>query len=239
MYREIKKRKVILESRKPYEIDIVNYINEYNLTDCIYTSMKLDGSAITKEAVNKILKGEFVDNATLGDHVLIENYKNTMRALYQMLDLKISLDIKCINKFYKILSGEEEPEYRKSNPVLFQYDYNPPHPQDVEERLHLMMQWLYRQDEFSNPIEKAVLIHCRIIEIYPFEKFTEAIARMSMNYILLSEGYPPVGITLSETEYNGAIAGYLKNEEIQPLYHSVERSIYNKLEIILQLTSID
>ncbi len=239
MYREIKKRKVILESRKPYDIEIVNYINEYNLTDCIYTSMKLDGSAITKEAVNKILRGEFVDNATLGDHVLIENYKNTVRSLYQMLDLKLSLDVKCIKKFYKVLSGEDEVEYRKTNPVLFQYDYNPPHPQDIEEQMNMMVQWLYRQEEFSNPIEKAVHTHCRILEIYPFEKFTEAISRMAMNYILLSEGYPPVGITLSESEYNSAIVRYLKDEEIQPLYSSVERSVYNKLEIILQLTSIE
>lgn len=239
MYREIKKRKVILENRQPFEPDVVKYINEYNLLDCIHSSLRLDGSAITKEATTKIMKGEFVVEATLGDHVLIEHYKNAFKLAYDMIEMSFNLDLKCLMKFYHILSDDDALKYRRSNPILIQYKYNPPHPQEIEEQMGILMKWVYKKNVDQNPIERAVMLHNRIIEIYPYEKFSESVARMAMNYMLLSEGFPPVGISMKESEYNDAISLYLKKEDIQPIYSSVERAIYNKLEIFLQLTSIN
>lgn len=239
IYQEIQKRKLILENRKPYDAEILNYANEYNLLDCIHSSLRLDGSPITREAVSKIMKGEFVVEATLGDHVLVEHYKHAFRTAGDMIEMSFNLDLKCLMKFYHILSDDERLSYRRTNPILVQFQYNPPHPQEIEEQMIILTRWLYKKSENLNPIEKAVTLHNRLIEIYPYEKFSEAVARMAMNYMLMAEGLPPVGIALREEEYNLAITDYIRREDIGPLCSAVERSIFNHLEIFLQLTSID
>jgi hypothetical protein len=76
-----------------------------------------------------------------------------------------------------------------------------------------------------------------LVEIYPYETCSEAVARMAMYYELIRNGYPPVLLNLSEQEYYAAIRSYLKKEEIQPLYEPLERGVYNKLEIMMQLTA--
>lgn len=239
MFREIKKRIVILENRKPYAKEIVNYIEEFNMVDWIHSSLRLDGSGISRESVSKILKGELVIDATLDEHIMVEHIKNAIRLANNMSDMKNDLNIRCLFQFYEALADPERAQYRRSNPVLRAFNYNPPHPNDVEEQMNLLINWYNTDRCDENPILKAVILHNKIIEIYPFENMSELVARMAMNYTLIRNGYPAVGIQMRETDYNDAIAAYIKNEEIQPLYSSTERSIYNKLEVMLQITRID
>ncbi|MEG1583908.1 MAG: hypothetical protein RR361_02500, partial [Anaerovorax sp.] len=60
MFREIKKKIIILENRKPYTREILAYMEEFNMVDWIHSSLKLDGSSLSREAVSKILKGELI-----------------------------------------------------------------------------------------------------------------------------------------------------------------------------------
>ena len=79
MFREIKKKKLILDNRKPYARETAEYIDEINLIDWIYTSLKLDGSSIGKTGVQKIVKGEFLVDVSISDHSAIGNYQEAIR----------------------------------------------------------------------------------------------------------------------------------------------------------------
>lgn len=239
MFREIKKKIVILENRKPYTRTVMEYIEEFNLVDWIHTSLRLDGSDISRESVAKILKGQLVIEETLDEHAMVEHFKHAIRLAYNMSDMKTDLNIKCLFQFFETLAEPERAIYRRTNPVLRSLHYNPPHPDDIEEQMNLVIDWYNRDRCDENPILRAVLIHNKIIEVYPFEVMTENVARMAMNYTLIRNGYPPVGIHMKEPEYNDAISDYIRYEKIQPLYSAVERSIYNKLEAMLQLTRMD
>lgn len=237
MFREIKKKKLILENRRPYTREAVNYIDEMNLTDWIYTSMKLDGSTISKLNVQKIVKGEFITDVTVNDHAAVSNYEKAIRLAYDMSEMDIELNEKYLFRFYQLLADPETLEYRRTNPVLVMMDYNPPHPSEIGEQIDILFQWVRENDFENNSILKAAYIHNKIIEVYPFETHSEAVARMAMYYILIENGYPPVQLNLSEQEYYSAIRGYLKKEDIQSIYEPLERGVYNKLEIMMQLTA--
>ena len=60
---------------------------------------------------------------------------------------------------------------------------------------------------------------------------------MAAQYLLISKGYPPILWNISEQEYFDAISLYIKTEDVQPIYDVLERGIYNKLEIMMQLTA--
>lgn len=237
MFREIKKKKLILDNRKPYVRETAEYIDEINLVDWIYTSLRLDGSSIAKAGVQRIVKGEFLVDVSISDHSAIGNYQDAIRLAYDMADMEVELSEKYLFRFYQILANPQRLEYRKINPVLLMLDYIPPHPSEIEEQMDILFQWMDTNDFQSNPILRAAYLHNKLVEIYPYETDSEAVARMAMYYELIRNGYPPVLLNLSESEYYSAIRSYLKKEEIQPLYEPLERGVYNKLEIMMQLTA--
>lgn len=237
MFREIKKKKLILDNRKPYSKETAEYIREMNLADWIYTSMRLDGSAISKDSVQRIIKGAFIPEVSVKDHSAVGNYEEAIRLAYDMADMKMELDEKYLFRFYQILANAERPEYRRTNPVLLMLDCVPPHPSEIQEQMEILFQWMRENDFEGNPIRRAAYLHNKLVEVYPYESCSEAVARMAMYYELIRDGYPPVFLNLSETEYYSAIRSYLKKEEIQPLYEPLERGVYNKLEVMMQLTA--
>ena len=64
VYREINKRKIILEKRKPYSRSVAGRINEMNVLDFVYTGMRLNGSVLTRENAAAMLAG-FVTSAVM------------------------------------------------------------------------------------------------------------------------------------------------------------------------------
>ena len=239
MFREIKKKHIILENRKPYPQEIRDYINELNMTDWIYSSMKLDGSTLSKNQVGEMLKDELVHDAPLSEHSLIDKYAGLYKTFNNMLGMSASLDINVIVSFARKLAENDKLDYRRKNPILVSLDYNPPHPVEIEEQMGLLMNWFYADDGETNPIKKAAGLHHRIIEIYPFDSFSEAVARASMYYFLMEKGYPAFELDLSEREYNIALVAYLKKENTEPFYRAVEHSLLRKMEILMQLTALD
>jgi len=237
MFREIKKRQLILESRKPFGSETGEFIRELNALDWIHSSMRLDGSVLTRPETEKIMKGGFVDAASVNDHMLVERYSDMLRTANDMLAMEFSLNKEMILTFWQKLSGAVETLYRKENPVLVSMNYNPPHPSEIEDQMEILMNWFYSGDMESNPILKAACLHLRIIEIYPFDIYAEATARAAMYYYLMENGLPPFEIRMKEQEYNIAVMEYLKRDNPEPFYQEVERSLFNKMEILIQLTA--
>ena len=239
LYREIKKKKLILERREPYKPAVKSMIQEMNLSDWISSSLRLDGSTLTLPQVQGILGGTVTMNATLEEHALIHRYLKAIQKSKEYITLDYQLNEGLIFQLYNLLTGLEAHHYRKGNPILIPLSYNPPHPQEIPEQMGILCHWLATDQEETNPIRKACLLHHRFVEIYPFEYYNEAMARFLFYYMLIKEGYPPFAISLSETEYNNSLAKYFQNEDIQPFYQLMERSLYHKMEVLIQLTQMD
>lgn len=237
MYREIKKKKIILEYRKPFTKEVSSLLFELDRADWIYSSIRLDGNNLSRQQIERILKGDFVIDVSVSHHAALGNYQETIRMLYDMAEMDVYLSEKILMKIYESLFKPSFPDFRKSNPILRMLSYNPPHFKEIEEQMELLFDWFYKDNYTLNPIEKAAFMHNKLIEIYPFEPGSEAIARVAAQYILLLEGFPVILWNISEQEYYDAIRLYLKNEDITPIYDVLERGVYNKLLIMLQLTA--
>jgi Fic family protein len=207
-----------------------------NALDWIHGSMRLDGSTISREETETILKGGVVRSARLDDHVSVERYSGLIKATNDMLAMSYYINKKMLLAFHQKLTGDHQIGYRKENPVLLAYNYNPPHPSEIEEQMELVMNWFYSGGMEANPVLRAACLHLRIIEVYPFDTFSEAVARAAMYYCLMENGLPPFEISMREQEYNVAIMAYLKTEDPQPFYMEVERGLYNKMEVLTRLT---
>lgn len=241
MFREIKEKMKQLEARKPFDRDIIEEIEALNVVDWAYSCLNLNGSQVTKEAVSRIVSGQFVIEATVDEHSLIERHEDTLKEAINLLEMDNDLTENVLKRLCGKFMPEGESEYRRGNPVILTFRFNPVYSKDIQEEIRELFKWLYSDDvspEINrNEILKAAYLHNRFIEIYPFEEFTEEMASIAMYYYLMQRGYPPFTIRFSQQEYYNSVSAYLKKNDIAPFYNCLERSIYNKIEVLLQMTS--
>jgi Fic family protein len=236
MYREIKKKKIILENRLPYSREVAQMIYDMNHLDWVYTSLRLDGSPLSPETINLMIKGAITMEATLEEHAFVNRLVQAISKAKSIASLHNEIDLTLINKFYSILTGIEEPHFRKGNPILIYLSYTPPHAHEVKEQMDIMLNWLATDKEETNVLRKACLLHHKFLEIYPFECYSEVMARFLFYYLLIMEGYPTFPISLTESAYNETLSTFFRREDIEPFYRVVERCLLHKMEVLMQLT---
>ncbi len=252
VYREINKRRIILERRMPFSKDVYEFLDEMNITDMIFTSMQLDGGNMKRETIIGILKGNFYTDVSLMEHVKVQRYKELFLELNAMCRMKTEISEAVFSHVYKIIN-DEEMSLREDNPVVYEWEYNPPHPREIKSMMNVLINWIGRDGrayDNANPLEtpdlrespsdfvlRAAYLHCRIVEIYPFGDKSAELARIMMYYYLMLKGYPVFRLDMNEQQYNTAIGEYLKNGNIGMFYEEIGRALFKKTELMMQITA--
>lgn len=232
MYQEIKKLKIELQLRQPYERNVVKQIKELNTLDYICSGMILDGAELSREDIRGMINGEMPVQVSLKQCMTVQNYINLMNVIHDSLEIKSSLDIRLLCKFHSILSGSEKG-FRKSNYMAVDLKYVPPHSSEIEARLNQLFRDVYEDD--TNEIRNAAMIHCGILSVYPFEEDSGVIARLAMNYYLQEKGYLPVQLGYNYDEYMSTVIQCLKDGNETLFFWGLERAEFNKMTQVLQI----
>lgn len=172
-------------------------------------NMRLSGNPMSEEKAARIARGEYILDATLEAHLMVTHLLEVLPLMDALLDLQEELSTQTLAKFYQKLSGGEEAAYRRSTPVLFHLSYNPVLPQEIDGELRTLFACLH-DGRILDPLERAVHAHNHIIRIYPYDEYSEVVARAALEYELMYSGQRMYPLTLSETEYNSALADFLK-----------------------------
>lgn len=183
-------------------------------------NMRLSGSLMNEEKAARIAGGEYVLDATLEEHLMVTRLMDVLPLMESLLDLQEELSVQTLDKFYQKISGGEEGEYRRSTPVLFHLSYNPVLPPEIEGELQKLLHRLH-DGRLQDPLARAVHVHNHLIRIYPYDQYSEVIARAAMEYELLYSGQTMVSLTLTEREYNGALAEFLKKGTETVIYENL------------------
>ena len=93
-------------------------------------------------------------------------------------------------------------------------------PEETPSLMHDLVMWFNKAKEEGvlTPLELAALLHYRYIRIHPFEDGNGRIARLLVNYVLLSYGYPPIIIQTADKE------NYLKELRIADINTGLDLS---------------
>lgn len=235
MYDELKKKISVFDSFKPFSKDFKTTNDNLNLLDFAYMNLKLDGSNLTREGVNKISRGGLINHVPLVEHQEVEYHKNLLKTFHDMIEMDMELDEKQLVRLYMVLTNMEVHSFRSAGTMLYHLDYMPPHSSDIESSLKNVFVRVFSTDFGENFIKKAVFIHNKIIEVYPFEEKSEALARTAMEYELVRNGMPVIPFNLTESKYNSMLSEYLKTGEYDSLYNNIVESAITKLDILLEL----
>ena len=235
MIREIRKKLIVLSNRSPFPAAVKEYIDHLEKLDWIYMNLRLDGSPLSREEVEKILGGEMVINGRIMDHVLVERLGELRSELYDLVQRGLSVSPELI-RITAAKAGADSTEFRKTTPQLVEYDYTPVLPAEIPGAMSDFLAFAGRRDEFENPFEKAASLHNRMLAIYPFKEGNQIAARALMEYYLLGEGFPMAYLDMSESEYNGAFCDYCRSGSSKPLADLLTKAVLDRLELMIQLT---
>ena len=235
MIREIRKKLVVLSNRSPFPAAVKEYIDHLEKLDWIYMNLRLDGSPLSREEVEKILGGEMVINGRIMDHVLVERLGELRRELYDLMQRGLDISPELIRNI-AAKAGADSREFRKTTPQLVEYDYTPVLPAEIPGTMSEFLAFAGHRDEFENPFEKAASLHNRMLAIYPFKEGNQIAARALMEYYLLREGFPMAYLDMSESEYNGAFCDYCRSGSSKSLADLLTKAVLDRLELMIQLT---
>ena len=238
MFREVKKKMVVLNGRGPFSPAVLEAFGRLSLEDFVYTNMRLEGRELTRDDVVSILDGNVKKDITIEEHMMIRRFCSLKEEMTGMIEMQTSLNLRSLRRLYAAIAGipEEEVRYRASNVYLSGISYSMPAFSDVPDQMEILEDELMRPDQEHNELFNAAMMHCRILEIFPFEKYNGILARTVLYYCMMQAGYPIFAFNFSKAEYEAAVARYLRDENIDEFYRGLERSLYNKMEQLLELT---
>ena len=222
-------RKTLAELLKDDRL-LKSAVMEVNKLDMIKGSLVVRNPKHESVAVDRILEGELQKEVPVKDYVFIENFCSLARVAENCLEMGNYIDKNFLISAYRILSEDADGYFRKSNPVVYAFNHVPVHSFDIEEKLDDALRRVYDPKAGNDVILKAMYIHNKIIDIYPFEEYSGEIAVFAMNYYLMEQGFTPTNMPLRREDYLTMTAECLKGNRQEDFYRFLARAVYDKME---------
>lgn len=195
------------------------FLAKKDSVDYIYNTSALEGNAMTYPEVETLLDGVTVGGHKLSDEQMILNQNRSVKSLFRLIDdeeFDISKKTLCsLCSLHKDVAQEEAlvwGEFRDANVRIGGTEYIPLDFKKLEDAYTQQLQFI---DEVKSPVIKAItyfLLNAKAQYFYDGNKRT---ARLMMNGILLSNGYPMLNIKAkNKLEFNKMMINYYDSDEL-------------------------
>jgi hypothetical protein len=239
---DITVKREILYSLAPFSEGLKNLKRKSDLIDFAFSDLRLYGSTLAKAGTELIIDGVTVQDIPVFEHRLCEAHRKLLARFESKLDMGLEVDIILLNEFCSILSGTDLPPFREDSPLLYHLNFVAGDDKNISADMDDMF-FAIKQDEKAGAFDerfdgdfclKAARIHNGIVSVYPYSNgFSELSARAAMQYVLLKEGFFPVDIGISETEYNTITTSGIQSGDAAELSGIIRTAIYKKLQYLI------
>ena len=183
--------------------------------------------------MEEILNGGMLQkDVPVGDYLFIENFSNVVRVAFNCIEMGNYLDKHLLISVYRILTENENGYFRKNNPVVYAFNHVPELAVDIEEKLDAAVRRVYSKEAGDNIILKAMYIHNKLIDIYPFEEYSAELAIFAMNYYLMENGLAPINMPIDRQDYFNIVGECLKDhrDKQEVFYNFLNHAVYDKMK---------
>ena len=201
IYERVDENKAAIDVIRPFEGEYLRQLREYYRIGLTWTSNAIEGNSLT-EAETKIL---LEDGLTVGGKPLrdaLEALGHSLAYDY-MFDLlgerRIAVgDIKNLHRlFFNKIDEVNAGVWRSVNIIVSGSEYEFPSPDELEELMYKLEQWIESERDNMHPVRFAAMLHLKFVTIHPYIDGNGRVARLLMNAALIQDGYmlaivPPV-----------------------------------------------
>lgn len=201
LIKRIDEKHQAIEKHRPLPPSVVAKPREQFAIEMTYNSNAIEGNRLTlQETYLVISEGITVKGKSLKDHLEAKNHHEAIQFLYELLekDKRHTISEHLIRSLQQMIVSESDPEvagkYRTGNVMITGSKHTPPDAFEVPKLMHDLVAWIKKNDGKMHPVELAALAHHKIAHIHPFFDGNGRTARLLMNLLLMTKGYPLVVI---------------------------------------------
>ncbi len=157
--------------------------------DFTYNTNAIEGSTITKEETDEIVKAKISPNKPLPD--ILETISHS-KVFFMALHEKKPLSARMVLDWHHELFKETKPDIAgKIREYLVRVgDYRAPDWQDLKKLMKDYFVWYEKNKRRMHPIELAARAHYKFEKIHPFGDGNGRVGRLIIAYMLKEGGYP-------------------------------------------------
>jgi hypothetical protein len=204
-HRAVHLQKLMEQAPEPLRNELVEKME----LSWIYHESALEGVVYSPDELLLALRG-----GTPTDPVMVSSF-DEIRQSKATIDLirswaaekRSKVDADVIKDIYASLApdevdGKKPPAYRKDIPLHRLYFHEIAAPDKIAPKLKAFGQWINATDtrRTTHVLRLAAKAHFHLLHIYPYPKHSGKVARLVMNLLLMSAGYPPAVIHSTERQ---------------------------------------
>ena len=208
-----------------------------------YYSGKIEGNTYSFVETETLLKDGITSAKRFEDAKMLKNLYNTF--ISELYFIKSS-NKEVINKRFlmqmhsqlvdELVDDRERGIIRKRAVRIAGSDYEPlASPMAIEEELDRIIE---KQTRLSNPLERAVYLHCNIAKLQPFIDGNKRTARLAESVVLMNEDIIPIFST-NNIDINDYRTGVLYFYETGEYTRYADYFLQNKLKYLQKYTDKD
>jgi cell filamentation protein, protein adenylyltransferase len=250
--------KAELDSLRPIDKDREAAVMQKLRLDWNFHSNHLEGNSLTYgETKALILFGITAAGKPLKDHFEMTGHDEAVKWIEEVVKEQRPLTENFIRQLHQLILKESyevdaitpDGKPTKKKIAVGAYKTQPNHvltptgeifrfatPEETPAEMTGLIDW-YRQqkeDPETHPLLLAAEFHYRFIRIHPFDDGNGRTARILMNFILMSGGYPPVIVKTEDKQNYLAALRQADAGVIQPFIEYIGENLQHSLEIMIK-----
>ena len=174
-----------------------NEIKDLAVVWCYYSG-KIEGNTYTYVETEALLKDGITSEKRYEDAKMLKNLYNTFISELEYIHKEKNQEIIDERTLFRVhqsistglVSNEESGLLRTRAVRISGTDYTPP--KNQQEIVSKLNEILFQQGEYSNPLEKAIYLHCNLARLQPFIDGNKRTARMIESIALMNADIIPV-----------------------------------------------
>ena len=174
-----------------------NEIKDLAVVWCYYSG-KIEGNTYTYVETEALLKDGITSEKRYEDAKMLKNLYNTFISELEYIQKEKNQEIIDERTLFRVhqsistglVSNEESGSLRARAVRIRGTDYTPP--KNQQEIVSKLNEILFQQGGYSNPLEKAIYLHCNLARLQPFIDGNKRTARMIESIALMNADIIPV-----------------------------------------------
>lgn len=228
-----------LDKYRPFDKGIVNKLREQFLLEWTYNTNAIEGNTLTLQETELVLQnGITIGNKTVNEHFEVMNHKAGIDFIYNAIKKKTKLSKTFILNLHELILTNIDDEnagvFRRTGVRILGSKHIPPNPFKIHSLIEEMVSWYYTNYNKLSVPELAAWIHFKFVHIHPFIDGNGRTARLLMNLVLISHGYPPAVILYLDRKKYYRVLREADGEKFDSYMDFIGKSIERSLIIYLQ-----
>lgn len=190
---DILKRK--LDKRRPLDPAALKNLREVYRIEWTYNSNAIEGNTLSLLETKLVVEeGLTIGGKRFKEHLEAMNHVEAIEFVEDIVNRKEELNERVLKQIHHIVLKNIDDKnaglYRKINVRISGSQHIPPEYPLVQDRMDELFNW-YEKNKQLHPLELAAIFHHQFVYIHPFADGNGRTARLLMNFILMSHGFPP------------------------------------------------